>query len=99
MKEVIDALAKRGLIFKSFEEIELNTRKKIRAFVGVNLKSEYVFVLVFYKKSRVLLKDIKEAEIFIPPINFRYKKKILLLNSPICSKAKEELGDWRIFWF
>ncbi|WP_456488285.1 hypothetical protein [Caminibacter pacificus] len=99
MKELVELLRKEGIICKKLEEIKLNTRKKIKAFLGVNIKNEYCFVVVFEKKSRFLTKDIQTLEEIMPQINFRYKKKILILNSPICSKAKEKLKDWRILWF
>ncbi|WP_456471165.1 hypothetical protein [Caminibacter sp.] len=99
MKNIIDLLQKNRVICKKLEEIKLNTRKKIKAYIGVNLKNEYCFIMAFEKKSRFLTKDIETIEEIIPKINFRYKKKILILNSPICSKAKEELKEWRILWY
>ncbi len=101
MKEIIEILQKNNIICKKLQEINLNTKKKIRAFLGVNIKNEYCLIVAFYKKSRFLSKDIetlKEIE-NIAKINFRYKKKILILNGEICSKAKEKLKEWRIFWF
>ncbi len=99
MKKVIDLLQKNGIICKKLEEIKFNTRKKIKAYLGVNIKNEYCFIAIFDKKSRFLRKDIEILKELVPQINFRYKKKILILNGPICSKAKEELKDWRILWF
>jgi len=99
MREIVDRLVKEGIILKELEEIKLNTRKKIKAFLGVNVKNEYIFILAMEKKSRILKKDIEEILNFLPNINFKYKRKILLLKAPICSKAKELLNDWRIFWF
>jgi hypothetical protein len=99
MKNLVELLQKNGIICKKLENIALNTRKKIKAFLGVNIKNEYCFVVVFEKKSRILSKDLEILEEILPEINFRYKKKILVLNSPICSKAKEKLSDWRILWF
>jgi hypothetical protein len=49
-----------------------------------------------FKKSRFLNKDYEELLKFLPDINFRYKKKILILHSPICSKVKEKTKDWKI---
>ena len=96
-KELIELLRKNNIICKKLNEIKLNTRKKVRAYLGVNLKNEYCFVLKLEKKSRFLSKDIDVLYEFLPKeINFRYKKKILILNSPICSKAKEKINDWKI---
>lgn len=99
MKEIIDLLRKNGIICKRLEEIKLNTRKKIKGYLGVNIKNEYCFIVVLEKKSRFLKKDIETLKNILPNINFRHKKKILILNSPICSKAKEELKEWRVLWF
>jgi len=55
--------------------------------------------VVLEKKSRFLKKDIETLKEILPNINFRHKKKILILNSQICSKVKEELKEWRILWF
>ena len=97
MKEVLDKLIEKGLVFKEFSEIKLKTRKKIKVFLGVNVNNEYCLVVVFEKKSRVLRKDVEDILPLIPKINFRYKKKILLAKD-FCSKVKE-LRDWRVIWF
>ena len=96
MKEVVDILIKNGILCKELKPIELNTRKKIKAYLGVNIKNEYCFILKIDKKSRILKKDIEEYFKLLPKINFRYKKKILITNAPICSKSKELLKDWRV---
>ena len=96
MKEILDILIKNKIICKKLDEIKLNTRKKIKAYLGVNIKNEYCFILVVNKKSRLLKKDIEELLKFLPDINFRYKKKILITAAPICSKAKELIKDWRV---
>jgi hypothetical protein len=96
-KELIELLRKNNIICKKIDEIKLNTRKKLKAFLGVNLKDEYCFILKLDKKSRFLSKDIDVLYEFLPDrINFRYKKKILILNGTICSKAKEKISDWKI---
>ena len=96
MKEILDLLIKNKIICKKLEEIKLNTRKKIKAYLGINTKNEYCFILIVEKKSRLLKKDIEELLKFVPEINFRYKKKILITKAPICSKAMELLKDWRV---
>jgi len=96
-KDLVGILLNNGIVCKKLNEIKLNTRKKIKAFLGVNLKNEYCFILKLEKKSRFLTKDINILYEFIPKeINFRYKKKILVLNGPICTKAKEKITDWKI---
>jgi len=96
-KEIVDILQKNGIICKELNEIPLNTRQKVKAYLGVNLKNEYCYIIWWGKKSRFLRKDIDVLEKFVrSEINFRYKKKILILNGEICSKAKEGLKEWRI---
>jgi hypothetical protein len=99
LKKIVEILSKNNVLCKKLNKIELNTRKKIDAFLGINIKNEYCFVAVFYKKSRFLNKDLEFLYEIMPDINFRYKKKILILNGEICSKTKEKMKDWRIFWF
>ena len=98
-KNIIDLLRKNNVICKEIKKIDLNTKKKISAYLGINLKNEYCIIFLIGKKSRFLNKDYEELLQFLPQINFRYKKKILILNSPICSKVKEKMKEWRILWF
>jgi hypothetical protein len=96
-KKLAELLRKNNIICKKLDEIKLNTRKKVKAYLGVNLKNEYCFILKLDKKSRFLSKDIDVLYEFLPDqINFRYKKKILILNGPVCSKAKEKIKEWKI---
>ena len=81
---------------------KLGTRKKILYYLGVDMQGYYTTILVVRKKSRILR---KEAEIFVTlhdrlesEIGSKIKKKYLLLEAPICSKAKlflEEKG-WHV---
>ncbi len=99
MREILDILVKNKIICKKLQEIKLNTKKKIKAYLGVNIKNEYCFILVLDRKSRILRKDIEEFLKLLPDINFRYKKKILITKAPICSKALELIKDWRVIWY
>jgi len=96
MKEVLDILIKNKILCKELQPIKLNTKKKLKVYLGVNIKNEYCFILQINKKTRILKKDIEEYFKILPEINFRYKKKILITNAPICSKSKELLKEWRI---
>jgi len=97
VKEIVEILRKNNIICKKLDEIKLNTRKKIKAYLGVNLKDEYCFIIKMNKKSRFLTKDIETIEALVPEkIHFRYKKKILILNAPICSKAKDLIKEWKV---
>jgi hypothetical protein len=101
MKEITEKLSKIGLICKEFEEKKLNTRKKIKVYFGYSIKNEYCIVFNIERKSRVLQKDVDELENFVlevTNVGFKYKKKILVLNAPLCSKAKDKFKNlgWRI---
>jgi hypothetical protein len=57
MKEIVEYLQKKNLIFKSLKEIspkELGSRKKIKLYLGVDLKGYYALVMSIEKKSRIL---------------------------------------------
>ncbi len=106
MKEIIEILMKKKIIFKKFHEIDkkrLNTRKKIKIFEGVDLKSYYCAVFLIEQKSRFLTKNADEIEEIYQKLiilqDHNFKKKIFLHFSPICSKAKESLKErgWRVF--
>ena len=101
MKEITEKLLNIGLFCKEFEEKKLNSRKKLKVYFGYSIKNEYCVVFEIDRKSRFLQKDVDELEKFILEItnvNFKYKKKILSLNAPLCSKAKDKLNNlgWRV---
>ena len=106
MKNIVEYLQSKNLIFKSFREVspkELGSRKKIELYVGVDLKGFYALSMGVEKKSRVLR---KEAEILMAfhekvekYIDSKINKKFIIIKAPLCSKAKalfEEHG-WRVY--
>jgi len=106
LKEIVEPLRKKGIIFKKFHEIDkkrLNTKKKMRIFEGVDLKSRYYAVFFAEQKSRLLTKNAEEIENLYEKLivlqDHNFKKKIFLHSSPICSKARSFLKErgWRIF--
>jgi len=106
MKSIVEYLQQKNIIFKSLKEIapkELGTRKKIKLYVGVDLKGFYTDVMVLEKKSRVLRKEVNELmalheklEIYI---DSSIKKKYMIIKAPLCSKAKALLEEnkWRVW--
>ena len=106
MKQIIEYLQQKNIIFKSFKEIlpkELGSRKKIEIYVGVNLKGFYAVVMHVEKKSRVLRKEVGELmalhEKLEHYVDSKIKKKYILINAPLCSHAKKMLeeNEWRVF--
>jgi hypothetical protein len=102
MNEMNNYLFENNIILKEIENITPKTRKKIEIYLGVDMKNSYYLIVKVNKKSRFLMKDAKELFEFlskiekIKDINFKYKKRVLLLSGEICSKTKEFLKDWRI---
>ncbi len=96
MKNLLDLLIKNNIVCRELNPVELKTRKKIKAFLGVNIKNEYCFILKIDKKSKILKKDLEEILLLMPEINFKYKKKILITEAEICPKTLKSLKSWRI---
>jgi len=106
MKDIVEYLGKRNIIFKSLKEIApklLGSRKKVSLHVGVDLKSYYVLVIELEKKSRVIQKEVNELVVLHEKteryIDSRITKKYIIIKAPLCSKAKallEEKG-WRVW--
>ncbi|KYJ87086.1 hypothetical protein [Sulfurovum riftiae] len=106
MKEIVEFLQQKNIIFKSFKEIvpkEIGSRKKVGLYVGVDLKGYYALVMLLEKKSRVLQKEAKELmalhEKIEAYIESKINKKYIIIKAPLCSKAKallEEQG-WKVW--
>ncbi len=106
MKKVVEFLKDKNLIFKKLNKIDLKllgSKKKIELYEGVDLHSNYVAVFVIQNRSRFVKKSALELiELFERLKELQehnYKKKILLISSPLCSKAKEYLKElkWKIY--
>ena len=98
---VNDILFDKKIILKELSDITPKTRKKIKVYLGVDVKNIYYLIVESFTKSRFIMKNAKELIEFISPlsdINFKKNKKILLIESEICSKSKEFLKEngWRI---
>jgi len=100
MREMVKSLLSKKIILKKVDSIDismLKSRKKIGVFSGIDTKSNYVCVFVISRKSRFLTKDVIELEeLFSRLVNLNdhnFKKKILIYDMPLCSKAKERLKE------
>ena len=99
--KINDKLLDKNIILKEIKDITPKTRKKIKVYLGVDMKDFYYLLVELNTKSRFLIKNAKEMIEFTTPlsnINFKNNKKILFIESPICSKAKKYLKEngWRI---
>jgi hypothetical protein len=106
MKMIVEYLQKKSLLFKSFKEFKpkvLASRKKISLYLGVDLKGYYTAVFYVDKKSRVLQKETEEYVLLHEKlekyIDSRIKKKYILMNAPLCAKAKAKLQSqsWKVW--
>ena len=106
MKEIVEYLQKKNIIFKSLKEItpkELGSRKKIELYLGIDLKDYYTLVMHVEKKSRVLRKEAGELmnlhEKLEKYIDSKITKKHIIIKAPLCSHAKAMLEEhgWRVW--
>ncbi len=100
MKEIVEYLQKKDIIFKSFKEImpkELGSRKKIELYLGVDLKGYYALVMNVERKSRVLRKEVGEILVLHEKlekyIDSKISKKYIRIKAPLCSHAKAMLEE------
>jgi len=106
MKEIVEFFYKKNLIFKKLYKIDiklLGSRKKVDIYEGVDTASNYIAIFKIDAKSRFLKKNSEEILLLLKKLiklrNHNYKKKILLISSPLCSKAKTYLEDlkWKVY--
>ena len=95
MKEIVDILQEKKLVFKSLKPIEpkkLGSRKKINIYLGVNLKKYYACIIHISKKSPILSKEALELIKFHKKLEIlnesKITKKYIYIQAPLCSKAK-----------
>ena len=99
MREVNEILLNNKIVLKRIQDITPKTRKKIKVFLGTDVKDYFILIVKIDKKSRFVMKDAKELIDFVEAlteINFKYKKRVLILSGEICSKSKQFLKNWRI---
>ena len=99
--QINDKLLKKNIYLKEIKDITPKTRKKLKVYLGVDMKNFYYLLVELNIKSKVLVKNAKDVIEFvtsISDINFKNNKKILFIESQICSKAKEYLkqNGWRV---
>jgi len=106
MKEIVDFLQEKKLVFKSLSPIELKSlgsRKKIDIYLGVDLKKYYACVLHINKKSRILKKEalqLMELHEKLEVLNdSKIKNKYIYIQAPLCSKAKALMQEeqWTVW--
>ena len=106
MKEIVDFLQEKKLVFKSLSPIEvksLGSRKKINIYLGVDLKKYYACILHINKKSRILKKEALELMALHEKLEVlkdsKINKKYIYIQAPLCSKAKALMQEekWTVW--
>lgn len=105
MQSVVDLLRKKGKIYKKMQEIQpkdLGVRNRIKIYKATDIAGYFYSIFVVSQKSKLLMKDVyKFEEIYTKLTIFcghNFKYKIIVIDAPLCNKAKDallELG-WKI---
>ncbi|WP_456432377.1 hypothetical protein [Nitratifractor sp.] len=101
MKELVERLARRGIVCRRLEPyplFRLGSRRRIDLYLGVGTDGYYCTVVHIARKSRILRKD---AQIFQDlrhameeKEGHRIPRAYTLIDAPLCSKAKTQLEEW-----
>jgi hypothetical protein len=106
MKDIVEFFAQKGIVFKSLKAIlpkELNSRKRVEIYLGVDLQGYFVMVMKLEKSSRVLRKEVEGLFDLHSRLerlcDSSIKKRYIIINAPLCSKAKDMLvsNGWRVW--
>jgi len=105
MQTVVDSLRKKGKIYKKMQEVapkELGIRNKIKMYKATDTSGYFWAIFAVSQKSRLLMKDVRKfEEIYIKLSAFcghNFKHKIIFIDAPLCSKAKDafKTQGWKI---
>lgn len=100
MKELTTYFTNKNILFKNIKKIsikDLGSRKKIEIYSATGIDSNYYAIFIIDAKSRFIRKNAEELiELYGKLADFEkhnFKKKELLISSPLCSKAKKFLKE------
>lgn len=105
MKELTTYYSNKNIIFKDIKQIEpkeLGSRKKIEIYCATSIESNYFCIFKIDAKSRFLRKNADDLMLMEQKlssyIGHNFKKKEIIINSPLCSKAKDYLktNSWSV---
>lgn len=105
LKDLIHYLNEKELHFKSLEKVEpkeLGSRKKIGIYDATHIDSSYYAIFIVESKSRFIRKNANDLIEMLESLksykDHNYKYKMLIISSPLCSKAKALLEEngWHI---
>lgn len=105
MQMVVDSLRKKGKIFKKMQEVspkELGIRNKIKMYKATDTTGYFWAIFAVSQKSRLLMKDVHKFEEIHAKLallfEHNFKHKVLFIDAPLCSKAREafKAQGWKI---
>jgi len=105
MKELLAQLRSENLLFRRLQPYDLRrigSRKRIAAFLGVDLEGRYTLVFHVERKSRfgrkeaVVLRTLHHA--IESAEGHAIRRCFAIIHAPLCSKAKKDLEEegWHI---
>ncbi len=100
MKELTSYYTNKNILFKDIQKVEpkeLGSRKKIEIYSATCVDSKYYAIFKIDAKSRFLKKNAEDLMLLEDKLasylGHNFKKKEVIINSPLCSKAKQYLKD------
>jgi len=105
MQMVVDSLRTKGKIYKKMLEVaprELGIRNKIKIYKATDVSGYFWAIFAVSQKSRLLMKDVRKFEEIYAKLTIffghNFKHKIIFIDAPLCSKAKEafKTQGWKI---
>jgi len=105
MQTVVDSLRAKGKIYKKMQEVaprELGIRNKIKIYKATDISGYFWAIFAVSQKSKLLMKDVHKFEEIYAKLTVlfghNFKHKILFIDAPLCSKAKEafKTQGWKI---
>ena len=105
MKDLTKYYLDKEILFKEIKEIspkDLESRKKIAIYSATSVLKDYYAIFIIDAKSRFIRKNAEDLIALCEKLalheEHNFKKKELLISSPLCSKAKKFLQEnkWRV---
>jgi len=102
---IVDSLRNKGKIYKKMQEIspkELAIRNKIKIYKATDTRGYFWAIFAVSQKSRLLMKDVRKFEEIYAKLSIfcghNFKHKLIFIDAPLCSKAKEafKTQGWKI---
>lgn len=106
MKAITKFFLDKNILFKALQKIDnkrLGTKKRMDIYVATSIKKEYYAIFLIEGKSRFLQKNVSELYAIYSKLielqGHNFKKKELIITSPLCSKAKQNLEEqnWSVY--